>query len=112
MSDALLAHHTFTPLIGEHFRLAVNGTTIALRLAEVTPLPPLRRRNDAGERVAAADVAARSEPFSLLFTGPLTHPLPQRTYRLTHAAIAEPLDIFLVPVGRERDGFIYQAVFG
>jgi hypothetical protein len=26
--------------------------------------------------------------------------------------VREPLDIFIVPVGREPDGFVYQAVFG
>ena len=48
-------------------------------------------------------------PFSLYFLGPLH--LPQQIYRLTHDAFAEPLDIFLVPVGKDTGGYAYEAVF-
>jgi hypothetical protein len=53
---------------------------------------------------------AGREPFSLLFrnTAPLL--FPQQTYRMTHARVGS-VDIFLVPVAREREGFLYQAVF-
>ena len=30
--------------------------------------------------------------------------------RLTHEGLAEPLDIFLVPIARDASGFTYEAV--
>ena len=30
---------------------------------------------------------------------------------LTHDGVAEPLDIFLVPIARDASGFTYEAVF-
>ena len=48
-------------------------------------------------------------PFSLYFLSPVL--LPQRIYRVTHEAFAEPLDIFLVPIAREANGFTHEAVF-
>lgn len=47
--------------------------------------------------------------FSLLFhcTGPA---IPQHTCRLQHTRFGA-LDLFLVPIQRKRDGFLYEAVF-
>jgi len=50
------------------------------------------------------------QPFSLLFAGPPAPALPQRTYRLAHARMAE-LAIFLVPIGADAAGVRYQAIF-
>jgi len=50
------------------------------------------------------------ETFSLLFRGPQTPFVPQGIRRLKHSKLGE-LDIFLVPVGKEKDGFQYEAVF-
>lgn len=116
MPDELLTHEFFAPLVGTNFRIVLDAeeSTIELCLTEVTPLPPPRRRNDAGETIPATHLPARLEPFSLLFTGPLDRPLPQRTYRMTRAgdSTPAPLDIFIVPIARERDGYVYQAIFG
>lgn len=107
-----LTHHFFVPLIGDLFRIEADGKTIELRLEEVTPLPPFRRQNAAGATTPATDIVVRTEPFSLRFKGALDYPLPQRTYRMMQGAVAVPLDIFIVPIAREHDGFVYQAVFG
>ena len=48
-------------------------------------------------------------PFSLFFLAPVL--LPQQIHRLTHEGFAGPLDIFLVPIGRDASGFTYEAVF-
>ena len=48
--------------------------------------------------------------FSLLFRGPLEQPLEQGGYPLSHAEMGSEV-LFLVPVGREADGFRYEAVF-
>ena len=50
------------------------------------------------------------ESFSLLFRGPGERFMPQAIHRLRHDRLGE-LDIFLVPVGRDENGFQYEAVF-
>lgn len=52
----------------------------------------------------------RQEVFSLFFHGPSDIYLEQRTYRLKHQEFGE-LEIFLVPVGKDKDGFEYESVF-
>jgi hypothetical protein len=50
------------------------------------------------------------DPFRLEFLGPTDPVLPQRTYRLEHAALG-PLEIFLVPIARDAGGTTYEAIF-
>jgi hypothetical protein len=50
------------------------------------------------------------EPFSLLFRNESAVLFPQRTYAMSHDGVGE-FGIFLVPIARDRDGFIYQALF-
>ncbi|MFE5322763.1 DUF6916 family protein [Paenibacillus sp. NPDC056579] len=50
------------------------------------------------------------EQFSLLFTGPATPFLPQQLYRMQHEELGE-LVLFMVPIGREKDGYLYEIVF-
>ena len=50
------------------------------------------------------------ERFSLYFTGPGDFYLPQSIYRLEHDALGA-LEIFIVPVGKEKAGYRYEAVF-
>ena len=52
----------------------------------------------------------RHEQFALLFLGPQNPFLPQAIYQLHHDTLGE-LDLFLVPVGRDQNGFQYEAVF-
>ena len=52
----------------------------------------------------------KQEQFALLFRGPLDHFLQQRIYRMEHEKLGA-LDLFLVPVGKDQDGFQYEAVF-
>lgn len=52
----------------------------------------------------------RQEQFSLQFQGPLTHFLPQATYPVEHATLGQ-FALFLVPVGREPEGYRYEAIF-
>ena len=54
--------------------------------------------------------SARQERFSLLFKGPGDPFLPQQLYRMRHEKLGA-FEIFLVPVGREQDDFLYEAVF-
>ena len=57
-----------------------------------------------------AHAGAMREPFSLIFRGPAATFLPQKTYELKNAE-TEPVAVFLVPVGRDAEGFLYEAVF-
>ena len=50
------------------------------------------------------------ERFSLFFRGPADIYVPQGTYSLEHERMGA-LDIFVVPVGRDAAGFLYESVF-
>lgn len=54
--------------------------------------------------------SAQQEQFALLFWGPLATPLGQRMWPIRHATLGE-FDLFLVPVGRDGEGFYYEALF-
>jgi hypothetical protein len=111
MPDDPFRYDLFAPLIGSSFRIDFPDGTIDLRLDEVTALPPPRYVTPKGEEPVPAEIAARRNPFTVSFRGPRNVRLPQNTYRLMHGAFAEPLDIFIVPVGVDAEGYNYQAVF-
>jgi hypothetical protein len=50
------------------------------------------------------------ERFSIFFKGPAKPYLPQRTYAMSHEAMGD-LELFLVPIGSNVQGFSYEAVF-
>ena len=52
----------------------------------------------------------RQETFSLLFNGPASPILSQRTYCFEHDEIGR-FDLFIVPVGENQTGVQYQAIF-
>ena len=111
MSDDPYRYESFAPLVGNTFRIEFTDGFIDLRLEEVTALPPPRRKSSEGDPVPATDVAARQQPFTVLFRGPVKPRLRQYTYRMTEPSFAEPLDIFIVPVSGDQEGHVYQAVF-
>ena len=92
-----LTVETFQPLVGSSFWIHVQERKIELRLT-------------AAKRVMESEAARLSRnPFSLYFLAPLL--LPQQIYDVRHEAFAEPLNIFLVPIGQAQGGFSYEAVF-
>lgn len=97
MLDAL-TQDSFSPHLGTVFEIRLEGRTVALELLEVKPY-----------RVEG-DTRRSRQPFSVFFRGPRDVYLPQQTVPLHHAAMGQ-LDIFLVPVGLEADGYRYEAVF-
>jgi hypothetical protein len=103
MLDAL-THESFLPHVGTDFHVRL-GPTAALRLtlieAAVTGPAPGGGGSPPG---------SRRRPFSVLFRAARSPVLPQRIYRLEHAAMG-PLEIFLVPIGPDAEGMRYQAVF-
>jgi hypothetical protein len=92
-----LTIETFQPLVGSSFWIHVEGRKIELRLTSA-------------KKVMESEAAQlKRNPFSLFFLAPLL--LQQQTFHLTHDAFAEPLDMFLVPIGQEPNGYSYEAVF-
>lgn len=61
-------------------------------------------------RVSDLKTTHNSQSFSILVQGPADHLMPQRIYHLSHPQLGE-FDIFIVPVARQADGFVYEAVF-
>lgn len=106
-----LTKQYFEPLLGNRFLTEWEGGSTEIQLSEVTPLPAPRRRDPSGIEKPVTDGAFRQEPFSLMFRGPLDAFLEQRIYKLTPAS-GDTVEIFLVPIRRDNDAFVYQAVFG
>lgn len=63
------------------------------------------------ELVSATELGESSgRPFSIVFRGPKDVLLPQRIYRMEHEQIGA-FDIFLVPIGPDAEGLLYEAIF-
>ncbi|WP_244557916.1 DUF6916 family protein [Rhizobium hainanense] len=88
----------FARCVGEGFEIDMGAASLVLTLIEARPLP---------ERGFKGMMRA---PFALLFRSMSKVLLPQQIYRLKNATLGI-LDIFLVPVARDKDGIIYQAIF-
>lgn len=96
MLEVLQLQH-FAGRLNETFRAALNEGDIEFVLVEATPLPH------------GMPNSLRA-PFSLVFRNSSALLFPQQTYRLQHEQVGA-FDIFMVPVARDRDGFLYQAIF-
>ena len=93
----LLTLEHFAGCVNETFQAALKEGEIDFVLVEARPL----------QRAAPNPLRA---PFSLLFRNSAALLFPQQTYRMRHAHVGG-VDIFLVPIAREREGFLYQAIF-
>jgi hypothetical protein len=93
---------TFSARTGETFHIAVEGKEpLNVALIEVTDLTSL-----GGPEAAKRERA----PFSIVFRGAREIALPQRMYRMRHETIGD-FEIFLVPIGPDREGMRYEAIF-
>jgi hypothetical protein len=97
-----LTADSFAPAVGDSFVLD-DGAGIRL---ELELLESRLHHPDA----PAVDESGTRAPFSLLFQGPADPVLPQRIYHLEHDSVG-PIEIFIVPVGRDDAGTSYEAVF-
>ncbi|MGH8581344.1 MAG: DUF6916 family protein [Gammaproteobacteria bacterium] len=93
MLDTLTMEH-WAQCLNEPFAI---GDRLALRLVSVQPL-------------GCSRPDAHRSAYSLVFLGPMQPLLPQRIYSLCHSRLGT-LAIFLVPIGPERDGMRYEAIF-
>jgi Domain of unknown function (DUF6916) len=100
LADLKRSH--FAEHVHQAVRIRVGEAALDAELAAVVPL------GESGE----GDVDAKGYrlPFSLLYRGPLTPVLPQRTYPVEHPGMGT-LELFLVPVGPEDGAMCYEAVF-
>lgn len=88
----------FAARLNEAFAVDIEGQDASFTLVEAVPLP----------YHPSAGIAR--EPFSLVFRNEAAIVFPQRIYAMKNPAMGE-FGIFLVPVARDREGFLYQAVF-
>jgi len=94
-----LTRESFAEHVGSIFRAQAPDRVLEFKLVEVKAL------------ATAAGEERQRRPFSLCFLGPLDVLVPQQTVPLEHAVLGR-LGIFLVPIGRDPEGYRYEAVFG
>jgi hypothetical protein len=105
---ALVTHEYFQPLIDQSFIVTLGDQTLALRVTDVTMLPPPKRRTLSGKTI---DVSTTRLPFSVYFRSEGELGLRQGTYNMAPPDGGQPMHIFVVPLGFEEGGVIYEAVF-
>ncbi|HET6764137.1 MAG TPA: hypothetical protein VFH27_10710 [Longimicrobiaceae bacterium] len=90
---------TFRPLVGQPFAVLVGEDRfMPAHLVAAEPL--------AGDK----DPRRKREPFALTFRGPAGGHLPQDIYEVRGADM-DGLELFLVPLGPDEHGTLYEAVF-
>jgi hypothetical protein len=94
----ILSFEKFAPHLRETFSLSLGESSVDMTLVDAMRGRP---RQVAG---------LRTEPFSLYFKSSSQVVLPQRLYPFSNAGLGN-LAIFIVPVARDRDGIVYEAVF-
>jgi hypothetical protein len=88
----------FSPVLHDTFKLLIpDGASLDLELVEVSE----SGRNRPGQERSS---------FSLLFKGTRDKLLPQQMYRMEHATLGE-MDLLIVPVNVDQNGYYYEAVF-
>ena len=92
-----LTREMFDGLLNRTFRIALGDTALETQLVDCRPLP-------------ADPENSRREPFSLVFRGPLESVLPQQVYEVQSEETGS-LEIFLVPIGPDKTGMRYEAIF-
>ena len=93
---AELTHEDFARRLDERFRLHTDTTSHELRLFQVKPL--------------GMGMPGGRQPFSLLFRAPQDALFPQMIYRIENDRMGA-LDLFLVPLGPDEHGMVYEALF-
>ena len=88
----------FLERVNETFRITAGAESLDLQLTECSLI-----NSPSGE-------SQGRQPFSLVFRGPVSPVLAQRIYPLENKALGE-LELFLVPIGPDKLGMRYEAVF-
>jgi hypothetical protein len=94
----ILNAELFETLLNQNFNLHLkNNTILVIRLIEVTK-----------SEVEGDDI--KRIPFSVVFRGPREILIPQGIYSIENES-AGILEIFLVPIGPDKKGMRFEAVF-
>jgi hypothetical protein len=93
LSTATMAD--FESFRDKSIRLTVNGESMALAIAEVTPVSGPERKGGA---------------FSVLFRGPM-EPIVEQAIHHIEIESAGAAALFIVPLGPDGEGMLYEAVF-
>lgn len=86
----------FSDFLEHPFPVSAGELTLSLVLVETKEVP--------------GGLPGGRQPFTLLFRGPARPRLPQATYDFDHPKHGA-LSIFIVPVGADAEGTLYEAVF-
>ena len=78
-----------------------SGDPLEVKLIEATEL---------SSGTGPGEELRKRKPFSLVFRGPKEPELPQKIYKMEHGKLGT-LDLFLVPIGPDKEGVCYQAIF-
>ncbi len=90
-----LHYKDFAPHVNSKFTAQFpNGATLELELTQAEEKSP----------------SPRQEQFILTFRAPLNAPREQQIFDLRHEHLGSGL-MFLVPIGKDANGIIYEAVF-
>ena len=87
----------FRDRVGEAFAATAGERRLTLTLRRVDALPALEGHKG-------------RDPFSLEFTDPEPHHVPQQTVAVEHEDLGA-FDLFVVPLGPGENGMRYEAVF-
>jgi hypothetical protein len=94
MLDTLKAS-TFNELESKRFKVFIDESdSVDLEMARVDDLEP----------------TPRQERFSVIFRGPHERFVPQGSYKMENEQLGT-LELFIVPIARDEDGFYYEAAF-
>ena len=93
---SMLTRESFSPYLNQKFQIEADGAAVEAELLEI--------------KESGTAAAGRRQPFSLTFRAAGNTVFPQRIYTVRHNDLGS-LDIFLVPVGVDPAGVLYQAVF-
>ena len=105
-SLATMMLSTFSEHVGQRFRIHLGLLGwMYVRLVEVTDLSAKYSPASVGGTLETTE-----DVFSVVFSGPRSHPLEQDTYSIEHAELGE-FELFIVPIGPAEGSPRYEAVF-
>ena len=94
-----LTREDFAKHLNQSFTLRHDAGDLALELIEAAPI-----------ETTAKLAEGRRAQFSLVFRGPKERPFGQMTYQIEHEVMGS-LDLFMVPLGPDDQGMLYEVVF-
>lgn len=95
---AILNVSDFSRCLHQIFDVAIGDATVPMALVELRKLKEVYYHGIV------------REPFSLVFKSERHTIFPQKIYKMKNKSIGD-FGIFIVPIGRDKDGVLYEAVF-